>query len=89
MNKYALMLEEKIAMRSPTLDAEYAIDERSLLAKYDCLIPQLKEHRKFRITKDSEFSLDDFKAQLRIKTLQAQLEQKQLPKALEENKKLK
>ena len=62
MHKYVTMLEERIAMRSPTLEAEHAIDDRTALTMYDCLMPQLREHRKFRITKDSQFSIEDFKA---------------------------
>ena len=52
------------------------------------MVPLLREHRKFRITKNAEFSIEDFKAQLRLRTIENQLQQKELPKALEQNKKL-
>ena len=63
MNAYVTMLETHMAMKSPTLEAEFAIDDASALSLYDCLIPQIKELRRFKITKDSEFSIADFKAQ--------------------------
>ena len=62
MSNFVTMLETKLAMRSPTLEAENAIDERSALVMYDCLLPVLKENRRFKITKESEFSIADFKA---------------------------
>ena len=31
------------------MEAEFAHDDRSPLSLYDCLIPQLREHRKFHI----------------------------------------
>lgn len=56
------LLETRLALKSPTLEAEYAIDEASSLSLYDCLVPKLKEHRRFRITRDSKFSISDFRA---------------------------
>ena len=47
------VLEQRLAMRSPTHEAEFALDERTPLSLYDCLTPKLKEHRRFKITKDS------------------------------------
>ena len=35
------LMEKLLAMKSPTLEAEYAIDERTYLSLYDCLIPLL------------------------------------------------
>ena len=70
MHKYVAKLEERLAMRSPTLEAEHAIDDRTALTLYDCLMPQLREHRKFRIAKDAQFSIEDFNAQLKIRTLE-------------------
>ena len=67
------MLEERIAIKSPTLEAEMAIDDQTPLILYDCLIPKLKEHRRFRITQDSEFSISDFMTQKRIRTLELEL----------------
>lgn len=42
-------LEYSLAIKSPVLEAEYAIDERTSLSLYDCLVPKIKEHRRFRI----------------------------------------
>ena len=70
------MLELRLACKSPTLDAEFALDEKTPLILYDCLIPQLKENRRFRITKDSEFSIADFYTQQKIVELQREIEQK-------------
>ena len=53
MSKAVVILEERLAIKSPTLDAEFAIDDQTPLSLYDCLIPKIKEQRRFRITKDS------------------------------------
>ena len=45
------------------MEAEYAIDDRTALQLYDCLIPKIKEHRRFKINRDSKFSLADLKEQ--------------------------
>ena len=42
-------MEKAFALKTPIMEAEHAIDERTALSLYDCLIPKLKEHRKFRI----------------------------------------
>ena len=39
-------------MRSPALEAEFVFDNRSALGLYDCVVPQLKEHRKLEVTQD-------------------------------------
>ena len=67
-------VELRLATKSPVFEAEYAIDEATSLSLYDCLVPRLKEHRRYRITKDSEFSIADFKAQKRIRELDYELE---------------
>ena len=50
-------------MKTPVMEAEFAIDERSPLSLYDCLIPTLKEHRKFHINLANELTLKDFREQ--------------------------
>lgn len=57
------MLETYYSIKTPVMEAEHAMDDRTPLALYDCLVPKIKEHRRFRITKDSEFSIADFKSQ--------------------------
>ena len=84
-NKAVTMLENLICLKSPCMEAEYAIDDRTSLSLYDCLLPKLKEHRRFRIQKDAVFSVSDFKAQLKIKQYDSQLEQKRLPLLLKTN----
>ena len=79
------MLEGILALKTPVLEAENAIDDRTPLSLYDCLIPKLKEHRRFKLTKDSEFSIADFNAQLKARQIEQNLEKKQLPVALIEN----
>ena len=73
-NKSLCMVEELWTMKSPCMEAEYAIDERTTLSLYDCMVPKLKEHRRFRIQKDSPFSLADFKMQLKIKEYENSME---------------
>ena len=43
------MLEIAVAQKTPVMEAEYAIDDKSKLSLYDCLIPKLKEFRRFKI----------------------------------------
>ena len=54
-------LETMIAMKTPVMEAEHVLDERNKFHFFDCLIPKLKEHRRFKLLPDSEFSLADFK----------------------------
>ena len=49
------------------MEAEYAIDDTNKLSLFDCLIPKLKENRRFKIKKDDVFSIADFKTQQRVK----------------------
>ena len=63
----AHLLEGILALKTPVLEAENAIDDRTPLSLYDCLIPKLKEHRRFKLMKDSEFSIADFNAQLKAR----------------------
>ena len=56
------VLEKAIALRTPVMEAEFAIDDRTSLNLYDCLIPKIREHRRFRFHKDDSFSIADFKA---------------------------
>ena len=68
--KNAHVLEEILALKTPVMEAEHAIDDRTPLSLYDCLIPKLKEHRRFKIVKDSKFSIADFNAQLKARELE-------------------
>ncbi len=56
-------LEIYNALKSPVMEAEHAIDEQSALSLYDCLIPRIKEHRRFKLFRDAKFSVADFKTQ--------------------------
>ena len=56
------MLEMALAQKTPVMQAEYAIDETNPLSAFECLIPKLKEHRRFKLKKDDAFSIADFKA---------------------------
>lgn len=58
------MSEIMIAQKTPVCEAEYALEERSPLDFYNCLIPKLKEHRRFKVDSETKFSIVDFKAQL-------------------------
>lgn len=63
-----LMFEKAYAMRSPTMEAEYAHDDRTALSLYDCLIPKLREHRLLKIRPGiytGEHLLIDMKAKMR------------------------
>ena len=56
------MLEQALAQKTPVMEAEHAIDDTNSLSAFDCLIPKLKEHRRFKLLKDDAFSIADFKA---------------------------
>ena len=56
-------LEQCLAQKTPVMEAEFALDERSALSLYDCLVPTLKEHRRFKISLLDKFNINDFKAQ--------------------------
>ena len=43
------MTEAALALKGPIMEAEHALDERSPLSLYDCLIPQIKELRRFKL----------------------------------------
>ena len=46
------MFEHAFTLKGPALEAEYAFDDRIALKLYDCLIPRLREHQKFKIRPD-------------------------------------
>ena len=54
-------LELYAAQRTPVMEAEHALDEQTPLKLYDCLVPMLKEHRRFKINLSDKFSIADFK----------------------------
>ena len=56
------MLEMALAQKTPVMQAEHAIDDTNPLSAFECLIPKLKEHRRFKFKKDDAFSIADFKA---------------------------
>ena len=64
-NKW-LFCERALALKTPVREAEYAIDDRTALSLYDCLVPMIKEHRKFSITKNTKFCVADFEAQKKV-----------------------
>ena len=82
--KNAKFMEGILALKTPVLEAENALDDRTPLSLYDCLIPKLKEHRRFKLTKDSKFSIEDFNAQLKVREIEQNLEKNRLPLALME-----
>ena len=66
-------LEKCYALKTPVMEAEFALDERSPLSLYDCLVPVLKEHRRFKINLQDKFNINDFKSQQRVKQLEWEL----------------
>ena len=62
-------MELAMAAKTPVMQAEHAIDNRTPLNLYDCLVPKIKEHRRFRIQKDKIFSIQDFKEKLKLEQL--------------------
>ena len=58
------------------MQAEYAIDDTNALSAFDCLVPKLKEHRRFKLIKgkNDSFSIADFKALHQVKQWEYSLE---------------
>ena len=77
-------LEQMVALKTPCMQAEHVIGDASALSLYDCLVPKLREHRRFKVLKDQPFSIDDFKAQLKVRQLEAEIQQSQLPDKINE-----
>ena len=54
--------EQLSSVKTPVMEAEFAIDERSPLSLFDCIIPRLKEHRRIAYVKDAPLSMFDMEA---------------------------
>ena len=65
------------------------IDEGTKLSLYDSLVPKLREHRRFKLLANAEFSLADFKIQQKVRSLEYELEKKKLPTLIEHNEMMK
>ena len=72
-------LENRLSSKTPVLEAENAVDDRTALSMYDCLIPRLKEHRRFKIFKDSIMTTADFQAIQAVREIERELKIAQLP----------
>ena len=77
-------LEQMVALKSPCMQAEHVIDDASALSLYDCLIPKIREHRRLKVFRDSPYSVEDFRAQLKVRQLEAEIQQSQLPEKVKE-----
>ena len=84
-------MEQMVALKTPVSEAEHAIDERTALSLYDCLIPKLKEYRKFRIQVEDKdkLKIDDFKAQLMVRHLDFEIVKRKMPELISENREMK
>ena len=73
------------------MEAEYAIDDRSALCLYDCLIPRIREHRKLKLRPENtkEELREDFKAQQEVLILQLKVLGHPSPKLIKENGEMK
>ena len=80
-----MRLEVLLAQKTPVMQAEHCIDDRTALNFYNCLVPKIKENRRYRIQKDSVFSIADFKEQAKVRQFEYELEQKELPALLKQN----
>ena len=69
--------ELAFAGKSPVNEAEYAFDECSPLILYDCLIPKLKEHTKFKSETSNIYTrglVEDYEAKKQVLLLQKQID---------------
>ena len=67
-------LELSLASKTPVMEAEHALDERTPLSLFDCLVPQIKENRRFRIQKTDTFSIADFREQVKVNSLKHEID---------------
>ena len=51
--------EKALAIRTPVREAEYALDDWTPLRLYDCLLPMLKEQRRFLAQKNFKVTTAD------------------------------
>lgn len=51
-----------LAQKSPIMEAEFALDDRTPLSLFDCLLPMLKEQRRYALQPKAKFSIEDFRA---------------------------
>lgn len=51
MQDHVVYLETMCALKSPCMQAEHVIDDATELTLYNCLVPKLREHRKFKLFK--------------------------------------
>lgn len=55
--------ERALALKAPVREADFALDDESALSLYDCLVPMLKQHRKFKVLRDAQVSIEDYRTQ--------------------------
>ena len=85
------LFEQAYCLRSPALEAEFVFDNRSALGLYDCVVPQLKEHRKLEVTQDliAKSSLvDDLKMKKEVYALEKESDEKKLIRSEAKNRQL-
>ena len=84
--EYIANLERHLALKTPVMEAEFALDETSAISFYDCLIPKLKEQRRFLLPKHLEMSIDDFRTKFKVIKMEQELQNAEAPMLREENK---
>ena len=58
-----IFCEKALAHKSPTMEAEFALDETTPLSMYDCLVPLLKEQRRLKVMPESVQTIEDFRSE--------------------------
>ena len=85
------LFEQAYCLRSPAHEAEFVFDNRSALGLYDCVIPQLKEHRKLEVTQDliaKNRLVDDLKMKKEVYALEKERDEKKLVESEAKNLRL-
>jgi hypothetical protein len=67
------------------MEAEFAVDESSALSLFDCLVPSMKEFRRYKINLNDKFTVADFKVQQEVKMLEWDLHRSRMPVLIEDN----
>ena len=62
VNKWKIA-EQLYSIKTPVMEAEFAVDETTALSLYDCLVPRLKEHRRLAYDKNIPLTMNDITAQ--------------------------
>ena len=66
--------EIALAQKTPVMEAEFAMDEKSPLSLFDCLKPMIKHNRRMRIDVNATLSAEDYRELAKARQLKWNLQ---------------